>query len=120
MEAHVSSGFPSPAEDYDEPDLDLHELVVKNPPATFFMRTDTDTMRKTGVEPGDLLVVDRSLQAREGTLVVLLHDGDFEVKRCVMCHGRLVVADDHGSINVVPESLWGVVTFVVRQVYNVR
>ena len=115
VESQVTSGFPSPAEDYEEPALDLHALVVKNQPATFFMTADTDEMQRSGVQRGDILVVDRSAAPRMQSMVVLAHEGEFVVKRCVMCDGRMVVADDHGSINVTRESVWGVVTYIVRQ-----
>ena len=66
----VSAGFPSPAQDFIEKTLDINELCVKRPAATFFVRVSGDSMTDAGIFPGDILVVDRSLQARHGDIVI--------------------------------------------------
>ena len=76
----VVAGFPSPAEQYLEPPLDLNELLVKRPAATYFVRVAGDSMNGAGIREGDLLVVDRSLEARDGDVVIACVDGDFTVK----------------------------------------
>ena len=76
----VVAGFPSPAEQYLEPQLDLNELLVKRPAATYFVRVQGDSMTGRGIHDGDLLVVDRSLDPRDGDVVIAAIDGDFTVK----------------------------------------
>ena len=76
----VVAGFPSPAEQYLEPQLDLNELLVKRPAATYFVRVQGDSMTGRGIRDGDLLVVDRSLDPRDGDVVIASIDGDFTVK----------------------------------------
>ena len=76
----VVAGFPSPAEQYQEPPLDLNELLVKRPAATFFVRVQGDSMTGAGIHDGDLLVVDRSLRPASGDVIIACVDGDFTVK----------------------------------------
>ena len=76
----VVAGFPSPAEQYQEPPLDLNELLVKRPAATFFVRVQGDSMIGEGIYDGDLLVVDRSLRPASGDVIIACVDGDFTVK----------------------------------------
>ena len=76
----VVAGFPSPAEQYQEPPLDLNELLVKRPAATYFVRVEGDSMVGAGISDGDLLVVDRSLRPAEGDVIIASVDGDFTVK----------------------------------------
>lgn len=76
----VVAGFPSPAEQYVEPQLDLNELLIKRPAATFFLRVEGDSMIGAGIHDRDLLVVDRSLRPASGDIVVASIDGEFTVK----------------------------------------
>ena len=76
----VVAGFPSPAEQYLEPPLDLNELLVKRPAATYFVRVEGDSMSGAGITDGDLLVVDRSLRPADGDVIIASVDGDFTVK----------------------------------------
>ena len=76
----VVAGFPSPAEQYHEQPLDLNELLVKRPAATFFVRVQGDSMIGEGIHDGDLLVVDRSLRPASGDVIIACVDGDFTVK----------------------------------------
>ncbi|MBQ6138012.1 MAG: translesion error-prone DNA polymerase V autoproteolytic subunit [Kiritimatiellae bacterium] len=80
VEGSVVAGFPSPAEQYQEPPLDLNELLVRRPAATFFVRVQGDSMTGEGIRDGDLLVVDRSLRPADGDVVIASVDGDFTVK----------------------------------------
>ncbi|MCG9963367.1 translesion error-prone DNA polymerase V autoproteolytic subunit [Shewanella sp. PS-2] len=77
----VAAGFPSPANDYIEQSLDLNELCIKHPTATFFVKVQGDSMVDAGISSGDILVVDRSLQAAHGDIVVAAVDGEFTVKQ---------------------------------------
>jgi DNA polymerase V len=112
----VSAGFPSPAEDYIEQCLDLNDLLVKNPAATFFVRVSGDSMRGAGINHDDILVVDRSLEPANGRIVIAVLAGEFTVKRlrrdANSC--RLLAENpDYPAIEVTEESaceIWGVVT----------
>ena len=117
----VSAGFPSPAEDYTDQKLDLNELLIKNPAATFFVRVDGDSMTGAGIHHDDILVVDRSRQAVNRDIVIAVLDGELTVKRLIRqdrC-GRLVAENpDYPSIEIGSEDsceIWGVVTSVVHQ-----
>ena len=76
----VVAGFPSPAEQYLEPPLDLNELLVKRPAATFFVRVEGDSMIGAGIRDKDLLVVDRSLTPANGDIIIASVNGEFTVK----------------------------------------
>ena len=117
----VSAGFPSPAEDYTDRKLDLNELLIKNPAATFFVRVDGDSMIGAGIHHDDILVVDRSRQAVNGDIVIAILDGELTVKRLVRdAHcGRLVAENpNYPSIEITEDNgceIWGVVTSMVHQ-----
>ncbi len=81
MASSVVAGFPSPAEQYVERPLDLNELLVARPAATYFVRAAGDSMTGDGIRDGDLLVVDRSLDPEDGSIVIACVDGEFTVKR---------------------------------------
>ena len=76
----VAAGFPSPAEQYLEPPLDLNEFLVKRPAATFFVRVQGDSMIGEGIQNGDLLVVDRSIIPASGDIIIACVNGEFTVK----------------------------------------
>ena len=76
----VAAGFPSPAEQYQEPPLDLNEFLVKRPAATFFVKVSGDSMIGVGIHNKDLLVVDRSLRPASGDVIIASVDGEFTVK----------------------------------------
>jgi len=80
MASHVAAGFPSPAEQYVEEPLNLQTLLVKRPAATFFVRAEGDSMIGAGIQDGDILVVDRSLDVTDGAVVIAAVDNEFTVK----------------------------------------
>jgi len=84
----VVAGFPSPAEQYLEPPLDLNELLVKRPAATYFVRVEGDSMSGAGISDGDLLVVDRSLRPANGDVIIASVDGEFTVKTLRLGNGE--------------------------------
>ena len=81
LASRVQAGFPSPADDYVERSLDLNEELIRHPAATYFLRAGGCSMQGAGIHDGDLLVVDRSIDAEVGMVVVAVVDGDFTVKR---------------------------------------
>lgn len=95
----VVAGFPSPAEQYQEPPLDLNELLVKRPAATFFVRVQGDSMIGAGIHDGDLLVVDRSLRPASGDVIIACVDGDFTVKTLCLGNGERVMGN--GEVRLV-------------------
>ncbi len=117
----VIAGFPSPAEQYVEAPLDLNDLLVHKPAATFFVRAAGDSMLGAGIQPGDILVVDRSLPAEDGAVVIAAIDNEFTVKyyRNDSSGVRLEAANRrYKPIVFAPEmevQLWGVVTAVIHQ-----
>ncbi len=119
----ISAGFPSPAENYSEETLDLNELCINNPPATFFVRVSGESMVNAGIFPGDILVVDRSLEAVSDKIVVVAVEGEFTVKRLLIKSTEDVWLvpenDDMSPMQLAPSAdtyVWGVVTFVIHQV----
>ena len=80
VETGVSAGFPSPADDYIDRALDLNQLLVTNPPAIFFVRVDGDSMIDAGIHHGDILSVDRSEEACDGSIVIAMVNGEMTVK----------------------------------------
>ena len=85
----VAAGFPSPADDYIDRGIDLNEALIQHPSSTFFLRVSGDSMIGAGIHDGDLLVVDRSLEARPGQIVVAVLDGALTLKRLVRHNNRL-------------------------------
>ena len=77
----VPAGFPSPAEDHVEQGIDLNTELIRHPSATFFVRVQGQSMQDAGIDSGDLLVVDRSLDAESGSVVVCSINGEFTLKR---------------------------------------
>jgi DNA polymerase V len=80
VHSSIAAGFPSPAEDYVDRALDLNKLLVTNPPATFFVRVTGDSMIDAGIHHGDILSVDRSEEAQDGSIVIALINGELTVK----------------------------------------
>ncbi len=79
----VEAGFPSPAENYIEKELNIHEYLVRNPEATFLVRATGESMIDVGISPGDILVVDRSLNVSNNSIVIASIDGDLTVKKFI-------------------------------------
>lgn len=121
----AAAGFPSPAADYVEDALDLNKLLVRNAPATFFVRCRGCSLVDAGIHDGDILVVDRSLTPSGGKIVVAVLDGTLYVKRLRMLRGRqALVSENKAESERYPplyfdetqeNTVWGVVTSVVRR-----
>ncbi|MDR5873748.1 translesion error-prone DNA polymerase V autoproteolytic subunit [Vreelandella gomseomensis] len=115
----VRAGFPSPADDHLDTDLDLHQYVVKRPAATYFVRSEGDSMTGDGIHHGDLLVVDRSLDAVPGRIVVICVDGELTVKRLERVGQRTYLKASNPAYPPIPidgreSHVWGVVTHVLH------
>jgi len=120
----IQAGFPSPAADYIEEVLDLNDLLVRNPPATFYVRVQGDSMNDALIFDGDILAVDRSIDPTPGRIVVAAVDGDLLVKRLRRLRGRLSLCSENAARpdyrpvyldRAQDSTVWGVVTGSVRK-----
>jgi DNA polymerase V len=118
----IHAGFPSPATDYMTQAIDLNKELVRHPAATFYGRVVGDSMIDAGVEEGDILVIDKSLEARDGDMAVCFVDGEFTLKHLKFHDGGLTLVpanESYPSIEVGDGSdfiMWGVVTYVIKRV----
>ncbi|HSM98321.1 MAG TPA: translesion error-prone DNA polymerase V autoproteolytic subunit, partial [Gallionella sp.] len=121
LRSPVPAGFPSPADDYVEQRISLDEHLIQHRESTFFMRVSGDSMRGLGIFDGDLLVVDRSLPAAHGCVVIAVLDGEFTVKQLLHTpEGQLLRAahPDYPDLHIKPEqdfSVWGVVSWNIHK-----
>lgn len=116
----VSAGFPSPADDHLQNNLNLQEALIPRPAATFLMRVKGDSMEGCGIFSGDLLIVDRSLPPVDGAVVIAVLNGEFTVKQLRLSQKTILLAAanaDYTPIVVkagMEFQVWGVVTYVVH------
>ena len=116
----VNAGFPSPAQDYIECQLDISKKIIKNPSSTFLVRAKGNSMIEKGIQDGDILVVDKSLEAKNNSVVIAYIDGEFTVKRFVKKKDKVILYpanDEYKPIEVTSENdflVWGVVTYVLH------
>ena len=121
FDTRIQAGFPSPAEDHMEQRLDLNSLVIENPSATFFVRVAGESMKDVGIDDGDVLVVDRSIEKWENRIVVAVIDSEFTIKRFTKKNGFVVLEaenSEYPSIKITPEtdfSVWGVVCWTLKK-----
>lgn len=122
----VAAGFPSPAQDYVEKHIDLNEYLVQNPISTFILRVNSLSMKNAGIEVGDQILIDRSLQAEHGDIVLALINNEFTVKRLMkekQPDGKPSIwlkAENPDYPDIYPQSeeqmmIWGVVTCVLKK-----
>ena len=118
----IHAGFPSPATDYMTQAIDLNKELVKHPAATFYGRVVGDSMIDAGVDEGDILVIDRSLTARDGDMAVCFVDGEFTLKYLRMKDDELTLVPanpNYPQIHIsegVEFRMWGVVTYIIKKV----
>lgn len=117
----IRAGFPSPAQDYLEQAIDLNKEIVKHPASTFYGRVVGDSMRDEGIEEGDILVIDKSLELMDDDLAVCFIDGEFTVKRVRLETDAawLIPANpDYPKIRVTADNdfiVWGIVTYTIKK-----
>ncbi len=117
----VQAGFPSPAEDFVEGYLDLNQYLIQHPSATFFVRARGDSMINAGIYDGDILVVDRALDAKNNDIVIASVFGEFTLKRLIIEEDKIVLMPEnpeYSPIEILPDSdfrIWGVVTSVIHK-----
>ena len=116
----VSAGFPSPADDHTEENIDLNEHLISNPFSTFFLRVKGDSMINAGIKDKDLIIVDKSLTARPGNIIIAMIDGEFTMKRLSMKNNELYLkAENHNYPdfrfkNHIDVQIWGVVIYSIH------
>ena len=119
--AGIKAGFPSPAADFDETKISLDAVLVKNREATFYAKASGNSMIGAGIDNGDILVIDRSLEPRNNKVAVCFIDGEFTVKRIkITKEGVLLMPEnkDFEPIKVTGENqliIWGIVTYVIKR-----
>ncbi|MBF0446727.1 MAG: repressor LexA [Magnetococcales bacterium] len=117
----VPAGFPSPADDYVEGHLDLNQHLIDHPAATFFVRVEGSSMTGAGIHHGNILVVDRSLEAKDGDIVVAVVYGELTVKRLQHTNKKVWLIPENPQytpLEITEEmevTIWGVVTSAVHQ-----
>lgn len=121
VDAYISAGFPSPADDYLEAKLDLNKLLIRNPSSTFFARVRGTSMQDVGIHDGDILIIDKSLSPSHNSVLICFIDGEFTVKKIQKKNGDLYLMPQNkefAPIKVDKESdfrLWGVVTYCIHK-----
>lgn len=118
----IKAGFPSPAADFDGTRVSIDQIVVKNATATFYAKASGTSMIGAGIDDGDILVIDKSLEPQDGKIAVCFIDGEFTVKRIKVQENSLLLLPENPSfepIEVTQENdfvIWGMVTYVVKKI----
>jgi DNA polymerase V len=121
VEQGISAGFPSPADDFKEIRISLDKELVKNKEATFYAKVSGDSMIEAGLDDGDLLIIDKSLNPENGKIVVCIVDGEFTVKRIRKEKDKLYLMPENKKykpieINKDNElTIWGIVEYVIKK-----
>ena len=116
----ITAGFPSPAQDFTDLKISLDKTLIRNPAATFMAYADGDSMIRMGIHHGDLLIVDRSLETRDGDVVVAVLDGEFLIKQFSYLEGKPALIPYNSKYPIVYVSsdadfrVWGVVVHSIR------
>lgn len=117
----METGFPSPASDHLEKALNLEELVVFRPSATFYVRAQGNAMQRSGIHDKDILIVDRSITPRHGNIIVTSIDEEPSIRRFAKQGSRIFLVSDDTSLQPIPITketawtIWGVVTHVIHR-----
>jgi len=121
INAGISAGFPSPAGDFKQERISLDKELIKNKEATFFARVSGESMINAGLEDGDLIVIDRSIEPATNKIAVCFVEGEFTVKRLIVKKDRIWLKPENSSykpIEVKDEDrliIWGIVTNVIKK-----
>lgn len=119
----VSCGFPSPADDFAENDLDLNEYLIQHPASTFFVRARGNSMVDAAIFDGDILIIDKSLEPRNNSIVLACIDGEFLIKRFVKKDRKVFLEACNPEFKIIEVtenanfSVEGVVTSVIHVIY---
>lgn len=122
VDSGISAGFPSPALDFIDVSIDLNKQLIKHPSATFYGRVKGFSLKNAGIDDGDLLVIDKSLEPTNGKIAVCFIDGEFTAKRIKITQKEVWLMpenDDYQAIKVTDNNtlvVWGIVTHVIKTV----
>ncbi len=122
IEQGISAGFPSPADDFKEIRISLDKALIRNQESTFYARVSGDSMFGAGIDDGDLLVIDRSLDPKNGKIAVCLVDGEFTVKRIKKEKDKFYLMPENKKYKPIELkednelTIWGVVEYVIKKV----
>ena len=117
-----ATGFTAAADDYMERGIDLNEQLIRNKPATFFMRVSGNSMVNAGINEGDIVIVDRSLKAQNGKVVIAVIDGEMLIRRYEKTLNRLRLIPETPKLSPIEVNefsdfkIWGVVTCIIRNI----
>lgn len=117
----VPAGFPNPANDHVEREINLNEELIDHPAATFFVRVEGNSMIGAGIHNGDTLIVDKAVEPVSGKIVIAVVDGEFTVKRLVKKGNQVILraeAEGIANLTIQPEQqfeIWGVVSYVIHK-----
>ncbi len=120
FEIPISAGFPTPVESETSLSLDLNDLLIKHPAATFFLRVSGSSMINAGIHDNDILVVDRSLEPKSGKIVIAVVNGELTVKRLVINGRTIQLMPENPKFNPIEITeetdlrIWGVVVHVIH------
>ncbi|MCG9911330.1 MAG: translesion error-prone DNA polymerase V autoproteolytic subunit [Flavobacteriales bacterium] len=118
----ISAGFPSPALDFVDISIDLNRHLIKHPSATFYGRVKGLSLKNAGIDDGDLLVIDRSLEPKNGKIAVCFIDGEFTAKRIKKTANELWLMPENEAFQPIKIEegntliIWGIVTHVIKSV----
>lgn len=118
----ISAGFPSPAQDFLDASIDLNQELIKNSAATFYGKVKGNSMIDAGLNSGDLLIIDKSIEASNNKIAVCFIDGEFTVKRIKMGKDIIWLVPENKNykpIKVTKENdflIWGIVTYIIKSV----
>jgi DNA polymerase V len=121
--AGIKAGFPSPAADFDENKISLDAVLVKNRETTFYAKASGASMSGAGIDDGDIMVIDRSLEPGNNKIAVCLLDGEFTVKRIKVSKDEMLLMPENKAfepIKITEENqliIWGIVTYVIKKMY---
>lgn len=120
MTSPIRAGFPNPAEDVSGQAMDLNELLVRHPVSTYYLRVEGDSMSGGGIISGDIVVVDKSLEARSGDVVVAAVEGEFTLKRFKKQGSKAWLMPENLDFQPIELDeqrdavIWGVVTYTIH------
>ena len=121
INAGISAGFPSPAGDFKQERISLDKELIKNKEATFFARVSGESMINAGLEDGDLIVIDRSLEPTNNKIAVCFIDGEFTVKRLQVKKNKIWLKPENTNYKAIEVKedneliIWGIVTNVIKK-----
>jgi len=119
----VKAGFPSPAQDYVVQSIDLNKILIKHPASTFFAKVDGDSMQDSFIMDGDMVIIDKSLQVRDGCKVVAFIDGEYVMKTIRIGKDEIHLIPENPSYPAITVTrdqqfvIWGVVTYVIHKLF---